>query len=105
MKALEEEIQIWERSAADSVQLTKKPSREHMSIATFGSCEETQQAYEIGMKLKDGQDKLLKMLKVPLICEPLSCQPITLCVEQCEHLPYLKLANHSDGLSPVKLTS
>lgn len=52
----------------DALSLTPE-GEQYTSIATFGSCNKTQQVCEIvriGMWLKDGQDRLLKMLIVPL---------------------------------------
>ena len=87
----------------DALSLTPE-GEQHMSIATFGSCRRDPQLCEvvqICVRLRDGQDKLLKVFTVPLICEPLSCQPITLCAEQCEHLSHLELADCSEGQAPM----
>ncbi len=47
--------------------------------------------------MKEEPDQELKLFAVPLICEPLAAQPITLCVKKYNHLSRLDLADSSDG--------
>lgn len=67
-----------------------------MSIITFGSDKRDRKFCEVvrmGMRMKDGQSQELMLFAVPLICKPLSGQPITLCVENYSHLSQLELAD------------
>ena len=45
----------------------------------------------------------LSLFTVPLICEPLSCQPVSLCQDRFEHLTHLDLADYTDGSSPLEV--
>ena len=74
--------------------------KQGMSIKTFGTdtarvhiCE----IVEVGMKMDDDTVMTLTLLAVPLICDPLSAQPIELCQEKYSHLAELQLADTSDG--------
>jgi len=69
-------------------------------IATFGTSNGGTQSLKVvrlGMRLDDGMDKELKLIAVPNICEPLTGQPISLCLERYSHLKQLKLADSSTG--------
>ena len=48
------------------------------------------------MKLNGSVTKELIVYAVPHICEPLSSQPVTLCVDKYEHLANLDLADPAD---------
>ena len=50
----------------------------------------------VGMKLNGSVTKELIVYAVPHICEPLSSQPVTLCVDKYEHLANLDLADPAD---------
>ena len=52
---------------------------------------------KVGICLKGYPTMSLLLYAVPNICEPLSCQPISTCVEANNHLLSLDLADHSDG--------
>ena len=54
------------------------------------------------MKTKDDTDKEFVAFVVPHICEPIEAQPITVCVQDCEHLSQLELAD-SDSDSPAQV--
>lgn len=43
----------------------------------------------------------LELFAVPLICEPLAAQPISICKERYDHLMGLELADNSDGVSEM----
>ena len=47
-----------------------------------------------GMEMRDGQRMELTLFTVPLICEPLTGQLISLCTKKYEHLAQLDLANN-----------
>ena len=84
----------------------KPEGNEHMSIITFRSDKRSDQNCEIvriRMKLKDGPDKEFKLFAVPLICEPVAAQPISLCIEKYSHLSRLDLADSSDGTTPMNV--
>ncbi len=73
-----------------------------MSILTFGSSEERPRVCKLvtlGVFLKNGQTKHLKVFTVPPICEPLSYQLIAFCQQNYAHLSDLDLADHSDSCS------
>jgi len=73
---------------------------ETMIIKTFGSSEGSKQLCEvvsIRMILKDGGMLKLPLLLVSLICEPLSCQPITYARENLDYISDLDLADHCYG--------
>ena len=83
---------------------------------TFGSKEEQSQICtltKIGLILHDGQKRPLKLYCVPFICHPLTCQPISFCRENFEHLNSLELehadpsdnSSHLDVDIPLDLTS
>lgn len=68
-----------------------------LSIATFVALKEQTRVcpiVEVGVLLKGYP---LSLYTVPSICEPLSCQPITACVEANHHLLSLDLADTSNG--------
>ena len=70
-----------------------------MVAFTFGSTEKTINNYEIvraTLKTLDEEMKIT-LLTSPIICEPLTEQPLALCVNLYEHLLDLHLADHSDG--------
>jgi len=83
---------------------------QRVCIATFGTSKGGTQSLKVvrlGMRLDDGVDKELKLIAVPNICEPLTAQPISLCLERYSHLKQLKLADSSTGhdLQPWRKTN
>ena len=71
---------------------------EQVQIKTFGSDTTTMQTVEmvrVGIPLKNGTTVKLMLSTVPLICEPLSCQPIAYTKEKYRHLRDLNLADFS----------
>ena len=73
---------------------------EALSFATFGALQEQTRicpVVKVGICLKGYPTMSLLLYAVPNICEPLSCQPISTCVEANNHLLSLDLADHSDG--------
>ena len=80
--------------------------KQSMTIMTFGTSKEQPQACErvrLGLVQKNGQTRQLMLFTVPLICEPLSCQPVTLCQDKFDHLMGLDLADPSDGRSQLEV--
>ena len=70
-----------------------------MSIFTFGSTKKSLSDCElvkVTMETIDGGVEL-HLLTTPIICEPLTAQPLALCVDSYEHLSELRLADSSDG--------
>ena len=73
---------------------------------TFGANEEHSQVCKLirlSLALKGGRTKHLTLFTVPLICEPLACQPVSFCQENFNHLAGLDLADPSDGWSPLAI--
>ena len=77
-----------------------------MAIVTFGSRGEKSSVCEvvdICMKLESGRVKDLTRFVVPIICEALAYQPITLCRDSYQHLAGLPLADQSDGTDALEV--
>ena len=77
-----------------------------LSIATFGATgHEVQklQVLRVGLKLKDGETLELKLINMPSICEPLTAQPISLCLKKYNHLNHLDLADWSSGVEALHI--
>ena len=76
-----------------------QPERtEQVQIKTFGSDSTTMQTVEVvrlAVPLKTGTTIYFVFSTVPLICEPLSCQPIAYTKEKYHHLSDLDLADFS----------
>ena len=53
--------------------------------------------------MKSGQSIELNLLTVPLICESVSCQPVSICQTNFEHLKGIDLADSSDGHTHMKI--
>ena len=71
---------------------------EEVQIKTFGSDSTTLQTVEmtrVAIALKTGNPVHVLFSTVPLICEPLSCQPIAYTKEKYKHLAELDLADFS----------
>ena len=89
--------------ASDHVKNTLSISATHteaLGIKTFGSNKrkhENCHVIVIGIKIKDKTDLRLSLLVVPLICEPLSHQPVAYAKEEFDHLQGLDLADASCG--------
>ena len=75
-------------------------SVETMVIKTFGSNQEKRRScgvVHLGMSLKGGGHLNLSFFTVPMICEPLSTQPIARARRSHQHLAGLDLADFSHG--------
>ena len=93
---------------AESVvqELSLSPERKQMTITTFSSGEECSYAcghMRINVMLKNGQSRQLMLFMVPFICEPLSCQLVSLCQDTFDHLTSLDLDDNSHGLSHLQV--
>ena len=78
--------------------------KQSMTVMTFGSTTEQRHLCELmrlNIALKNGQQKQFKLFTVPVICEPLSSQPVTLCQDTFDHIMNLDLADPSDGCSQL----
>ncbi len=77
-----------------------------MTITTFGTSEERPQVCErvrLNLALMDGRTRQLMLFTVPIICEHLSCPPVSLCQDRFDHLLSLDLADPSDGRSRLEV--
>ena len=57
----------------------------------------------VGLKTKGRPDRSLDLYTVPMICEPLSLQPILMCTEKYEHLSQLEMADPVDGTTAKEI--
>ena len=77
-----------------------------MNIVTFGAREESPHVCEVVnlcIVLNEGRTRQLTLYAVPIICEPLTCQPVTLCQGNFEHLSGLKLADPANGSDRLEI--
>ena len=84
----------------------KSTGAQSMTIMTCRSREESPQVFEVvnvHMELRGGQMKQLTLFVVPLICEPLTCQPIVFCRDNFQRLSGLTLADPSDGQEQLEV--
>ena len=71
-----------------------------MLIKTFGAENQNKQACEVvelGVHLRNGRGLNMSFLSVPLICEPISSQPIAFATDTYKWLASLELADYSHG--------
>ena len=83
-----------------------KVGEQDMSIMTFGSSSQTTHVCEVvhvAVKLKGRRTKQLSLFTVPLICEPLMCQPVAFCQAKFQHLSGLTLADSADAQSRLQV--
>lgn len=79
---------------------------EVMLIKTFGSDVNNRQACSVvrlGVKLRYGGELELPFYTVPLVCQPLSTQPIKYAKERYEHLCNLDLADWSNAADDLEV--
>ena len=82
----------------------KSDGKQSMTVMTFGSSVEQSHVsslVKLDIALKNGQTEQLNLLTVPLICEPISSQPVTLCQDTFDHIVDLDLADPVDGCSQL----
>ena len=73
--------------------------RQSLTVMTFGATDSRSQLCErvkLGLELKDGQTTQISLYTTPLICQPLTYQPISLCQDKFEHIMDLELADTSE---------
>lgn len=82
-------------------QLLLQPIRtETMLIKTFGAENQNNKACEVvelGVHLRNGRGLNMSFLSVPLICEPISSQPIAFATDIYKQFASLELADYSHG--------
>ncbi len=80
--------------------LDMSPRRtECIRIKTFGTSEEQErvcEAVDLGVLTRDGETLRLSALVVPVVCDPVRCQPINVSSDCYDHLTGLKLADAAD---------
>ena len=85
----------------EELSLTSR-KEQSLTIMTFGSNGEQSRVCRIvklGLFLKNGHTHPMTLFVVPLICEPLTCQPVSFCRDKFDNLEDHDLANPSDGSS------
>ena len=83
-----------------------KLGEQDMSIMTLGSSNQTTcvcEVVHVAVKLKGRGTKQLSLFTVPLICEPLMCQPVALCQANFQHLSDLTLADSADAQNRLQV--
>ena len=91
---------------AQSMLSLKPVGEQRLSIATFVSAQEHIQACPIvkgGMRVRECTPMHLSLYVVPMICEPLVSQSISVCVSEYPHIASLDLADESDGASMLEV--
>ena len=87
--------------------LLLKPRRKHvLSMMTFGSNDLKTCACDVirvGLTTRDGMGQELELFTVPLVCHPLTAQPIDLCATKYQHLSSLDLADSSNEDAPMEV--
>jgi len=58
---------------------------------------------KVGIATKEGDDEELELVSVPIICQPLTFQPIDLCVKKYQHLSDLELADSTQNDVPMEV--
>lgn len=84
----------------------KLKDKQQLSIAAFGTTLQEPREYgvvRVGLRLKNGETQELPLITVPSICEPLTAQPISSCLETFKHLKQLDLADYSNGQESLKV--
>ena len=77
-----------------------------LTIMTFGSKREQTRVCKLvrlGLATKDGTLKPLRLFTVPMICEPIACQPISICCSDFDHLTGIDLADSSGGYGSLEV--
>jgi hypothetical protein len=54
----------------------------------------------VSMSVRGGETRQLTLYTMPMICEPLACQPISVCQADFKHLTGLPLADQSHSPCP-----
>ena len=80
--------------------------KQPLTIMTFGASEQRScvcESVRLSIYLENGQSQGLVLSTVPHICEPLTCQPVSICQGNFNHLVGLNLADPSDGSSSSEI--
>ena len=75
-------------------------------MMTFGSNDLKTCACDIirvGLATRDGMGQELELFTVPLVCHPLTAQPIDLCATKYQHLSSLDLTDFSNKDAPMEV--
>ena len=83
-------------------------AKKTVSILTFGSREETRQCCDvvkIGVRANNGGEIELKLLAVPIICEPLARPDTAQYIQQYPHFQHLQLADPRGGEPDILIGS
>lgn len=87
--------------------LALEPSGEHqLSIAAFGSRREKPKVcpiVNVGLVTREYSHLSLSLFVVPMICEPLTSQPISACIEENKDLASLDFADPADTSSGLEV--
>ena len=89
------------QQVARELSLTPK-GKQQLTVMTFSSNKAQShecKLVELNVVLKNRQTRQLSLFAVPLICEPLSSQPVNLCQDIFDHIMDLDLADPVDGRS------
>ena len=81
-------------------------STERIRIQTFGSterCDKLCGVVHLEVRVEEGRTLNIAALVVPVICSPLTSQPINASSECYEHLAGLKLADSSDSCDALEV--
>ena len=71
-----------------------------MSVVTFGESNKKTLIYDVvrvGVTTREGQQQEMEFVHTSLICQPLTAQPIDLCMETYRHLAGLELEDAGQG--------
>ena len=81
-------------------------ARQPLTIMTFGSRRKSPQTCglaRLNLVFRNGDTAPIDLFTIPHVCEPVACQPISICKENFDHLMTLDLADPSDGSSPLDI--
>ena len=80
--------------------------RKPLTIMTFGSHKKSPQSFglaRLNLVFRNGETTPIDLYTIPHVCEPVTCQPVSICKENFGHLATLDLAVPSDGSSPLDI--
>ena len=83
-----------------------KLGEQDLPVMTFGSSGQSPCACEVvkvGLRLIDGETRHLTLFTVPMICEPIACQRVSICQAKFSHFSDLALADSSDGQTQMSV--
>ena len=80
--------------------------RKPLTVMTFGSHKKSPQSFglaRLNLVFRNGETTPIDLYTNPHVCEPVTCQPVSICKENFGHLATLDLADPSDGSSPLNI--